>query len=102
MTYKKLIEDLEKEIEKINLEHGTHTGIKAEDCSEDSCVDRDKINQLKREILKIKQARQITLKEESEFLKSLHHSEKNTPKEVADDIGRRVEQRIKKIKEELR
>ena len=103
MTFKKLIKDTEKEIEKINLEHGTHTGINAEGCSVENCIDRDKINQLKKEILKIKQARQITLKEELEFLENckarkilLRAGIHNAPAVLE------LNERIKKIKGELR
>jgi len=91
MTYKKLIEDTEKEIKRIQDNY--EMGNKEE-------WDREELWIAK--LSALKQARQITLKEELKFLEDLNVVKNTTlnanERRMFKDM---LEQRIKKIKEEL-
>lgn len=122
MTYKKLIEDTEKEIEEAKsvkyrnclvceksypIRQSDTKRYCSRDCSDIAMRVRDWENKrgmnlrvLKAKLSALKQARQITLKEELKFLEKV--TIKIGKRETAIKNWFVVEQRIKKIKEELR
>ncbi len=43
----KTIKQLEKEIEELDIQHGIHTGISVEECSDNNCIDKPELRLLK-------------------------------------------------------